>query len=81
VLLTTEQKQAREKHINTLKQKTKVFPVKGDIAVMESFANHPHGHIQMYNGTQWVSDFRQNNFWPGSAYSTNTPNYTIFKKN
>lgn len=32
----------------------------GDIAVM----NHgKHGHICMWNGKQWVSDFRQNNMW------------------
>lgn len=32
----------------------------GDIAVMD---NGKHGHICMYNGKQWVSDFIQNNMW------------------
>lgn len=32
----------------------------GDIAVM----NHgKHGHICMWDGKNWVSDFRQNNMW------------------
>lgn len=33
----------------------------GDIAVM---AHEEHGHICMWNGNQWVSDFKQNNMWP-----------------
>jgi hypothetical protein len=34
----------------------------------------PCGHIQMYNGTQWVSDFFQTRpFWPGKDYHNATP--------
>lgn len=33
---------------------------KGDIAVM---SHGEHGHICMWNGNQWVSDFKQNNMW------------------
>ena len=51
---------------------------------MESFQgakkNHPHGHIQMYNGEKWISDFRQNNFWPGSDYKNAKPSYVILRK-
>ena len=37
---------------------TNVHP--GDIAVI----NHgKHGHICMWDGKNWVSDFRQNNMW------------------
>jgi len=58
-------------------------PVKGDIAVFEAFKgdkkNHPWGHVQMHNGTQWVSDFKQNNFWAGSDYSKAKPAYTILR--
>ena len=32
----------------------------GDIAVM---SHGKHGHICMWNGSQWVSDFKQNNMW------------------
>jgi hypothetical protein len=54
---------------------------KGDIAVFQSPGyNHPHGHIQMYNGTQWVSDFKQpNGFWPGKDYRAKKPTYAIFR--
>ena len=32
----------------------------GDIAVMD---HGEHGHICMFDGIQWISDFRQNNMW------------------
>ena len=34
-------------------------PQAGDICVINRFKGHPHGHICMYNGRQWISDFRQ----------------------
>ena len=34
-------------------------PQAGDICVINRFQGHPHGHICMYNGRQWISDFRQ----------------------
>lgn len=58
-------------------------PVKGDIAVFESFTgakkHHPHGHIQMYNGSQWISDFKQHDFWAGPDYRNYKPSYTILR--
>jgi RHS repeat-associated protein len=58
-------------------------PRRGDIAVMKSFVAetkaHPHGHIEMYNGKQWVSDFKQNSFWPGSDYRIFKPDFTILR--
>lgn len=44
-------------------------PQKGDIAVFQNINKHPNGHIQMYNGTQWVSGFKQpRGFWAHSDY-------------
>ncbi len=51
----------------------------GDIAVIENFGTHRHGHIQMYNGSQWISDFRQRDFWPGSSYRTTQPPFVIYR--
>ena len=48
----------------------------GDITVFDINASHPAGHIQMFDGNQWVSDFFQNNFLP---YRTNVPNYTVYR--
>jgi hypothetical protein len=39
-------------------------PQAGDIAVFARNAAHPHGHIQIYDGNQWISDFKQRNFNP-----------------
>lgn len=51
----------------------------GDIAVIEAFGTHVHGHIQMYNGSQWISDFRQRDFWPGSSYRNTQPGFVIYR--
>ena len=32
----------------------------GDVMTIDSFGKHDYGHIAMWNGTNWVSDFRQN---------------------
>ncbi len=44
-------------------------PIKGDVVVWEGGSHSEHGHIQMYTGKQWVSDFRQNSFYPYSSHS------------
>lgn len=56
-------------------------PEKGDIAVFQPPDDkHPDGHIQIYNGTQWVSDFKQpNGFWPSPAYRDKKPRYSIYR--
>ena len=56
-------------------------PLKGDVVVFESYpGGNPAGHIQMYSGSQWVSDFFQTApFWPGAAYETHKTPYTILR--
>jgi len=63
-------------------------PLKGDIVVMQGYPGGtlcgscacPCGHIQMYNGSQWVSDFFQSRpFWPGQKYEENKPSFEIFR--
>ena len=34
-------------------------PQKGDIYVEDKTNTHPHGHIAIYDGNNWVSDFVQ----------------------
>ncbi len=53
-------------------------PVKGDISVLPSNHKHPFGHIAIYNGKQWVSDFKQNDIYPGPAYRA-VGKYQIFR--
>lgn len=44
-------------------------PQVGDVAVFNRSSKNPHGHIQIYDGNQWVSDFRQPKFSPYSQHN------------
>ena len=68
-----------KKGFNEVPQENYV-PLAGDIVVIQSYTGGSvHGHIQMYNGEAWVSDFVQKDFWPGSGYKKNEPSYNIFR--
>lgn len=41
----------------------------GDIVVFPAVKGHKYGHIAMWDGTQWVSDFKQKHFIVSPAYS------------
>jgi RHS repeat-associated protein len=68
---------------------TDYTPIKGDVAVIQGYPGGradaegiPYGHIQMYNGNQWVSDFFQpttRNFYPGPQYELYKPSYAIYR--
>jgi hypothetical protein len=53
-------------------------PQVGDVAVFDKTAQHPHGHIEMYDGHHWVSDFMQHSFSPYQDASS-TPTFTIYR--
>lgn len=44
-------------------------PQVGDVVVFNRTSKNPHGHIQIYDGNQWVSDFRQNKFSPYAQHN------------
>lgn len=46
-------------------------PQKGDVVVFSAIKGHKHGHICMYNGEQWISDFKQKSMYSASAYRNN----------
>jgi len=52
-------------------------PQVGDVAVFQQRYQGHSGHIQMYDGTRWISDFNQNRFLPGSKYA-NVP-FTVYR--
>lgn len=62
--------------------------LKGDIAVIQGYeggtsdANGvPYGHIQMYNGNIWISDFKQHRpFWPSGKYELYKPSFVIYRR-
>ena len=49
---------------------------KGDITVTESNASHPDGHVAMWTGAQWISDFVQNSEF---VYAYNQPPVHYFR--
>jgi len=52
----------------------------GDVVVIDSIPGHPHGHMAMFNGANWVSDFVQmHGLYPGPAYRSARPRYTIYR--
>ena len=55
-------------------------PLKGDVRVFQNYiGGSTHGHINMYNGNQWVSDFFENGFWPGRGYREHKAAFIIYR--
>jgi type VI secretion system secreted protein VgrG len=55
-------------------------PQKGDVVVIQPYkGGSEHGHIAMYDGQQWVSDFKQKDMWGGSGYRNNKPPHQIYR--
>jgi hypothetical protein len=60
----------------------------GDVVIIEGFEKHEAGHMAMYDGKRWISDFAQNNYpgreggvYPGDAYSKKRPEYRFYRWN
>ena len=53
-------------------------PQVGDVVVFDKTGQHPYGHIEMYDGHQWVSDFMQQSFSPYRD-AMSTPPFTIYR--
>lgn len=55
-------------------------PLRGDVVVLQPPSGQTAGHIQMYNGTKWVSDFVQGtDIYPGPAYRKDKVPYEVFR--
>jgi hypothetical protein len=55
--------------------------IKGDVCVFQPCkGTSAAGHIQMFTGDRWCSDFLQKNkFWPGSHYEKGPASYAIYR--
>ena len=54
--------------------------LKGDVAVIQATTHHKSGHIQGFDGKNWISDFVQKNgFWPAKEYREEKPAYVIYR--
>ena len=53
-------------------------PRRGDISVLPANSNSSFGHIAIYDGKQWISDFKQKSIYPSGAYKE-VGTYQIFR--
>lgn len=52
----------------------------GDVAIIQPIKGHPHGHMCMYDGRHWVSDFKQmHGLYPGASYRKHKPAYAVYR--
>jgi hypothetical protein len=52
----------------------------GDVAVIQPITGHPHGHMTMFNGTHWISDFKQmHGLYPGPSYRQLKPAFIVYR--
>jgi hypothetical protein len=52
----------------------------GDVVVIQPIEGHPHGHMAMFNGTIWISDFKQRHgLYPGPSYRRLKPPFKTFR--
>jgi hypothetical protein len=54
--------------------------VLGDIAVIQATSDSADGHIEGYDGHEWISDFVQKRgFWPGPTFRAEMPDYVLYR--
>ena len=53
----------------------------GDIVVFQPIGKRRFGHIAIWNGKQWVSDFKQRSIIVHSDYTKKECEYAIFRRN
>jgi hypothetical protein len=52
----------------------------GDVMMMDpTIRGHIHGHVAAYDGTAWISDHVQTDFWAGPAYRKERPCYAVYR--
>lgn len=52
----------------------------GDVVVIQAAPHHVHGHMAMFNGTHWVSDFvQERGFYPAQIYRDQNIPYALYR--
>jgi hypothetical protein len=55
-------------------------PMAGDVVIIQPITGHPDGHMAMYDGFIWISDFKQQHgLYPSEGYRTVAPPYKIYR--
>ena len=52
---------------------------KGDVVVFQPVKGHPDGHVAMFDGKQWISDYKQGSIYAASAYKNGAP-YVVYRR-
>jgi hypothetical protein len=47
----------------------------GDIVIFQETPTSPFGHIAVWNGKMWISDYRQESIFPDETYLVLVPTY------
>ncbi|HGW5057066.1 MULTISPECIES: C40 family peptidase [Citrobacter] len=56
-------------------------PRAGDVVVIQPYAGgHAAGHMAIYDGQDWYSDFKQRDFWGGPGYRSSKPAHQMYRK-
>ena len=63
----------------TTVSQTGYTPQTGDIIVMQQTSACIYGHMEGYDGSNWVSDFVQRELWPGPSFRAEKPAYAIYR--
>lgn len=72
---------ARGFYKSTLKNMLEQYdPIEGDVVVIEPYTGgNPAGHIAMFSGEDWISDFVQRDIWAGPGYRAKKPSLAIYR--
>jgi hypothetical protein len=55
-------------------------PQAGDVVVIQNYPGGKNaGHIAMYSGSKWISDFVQRDLWAGPGYRAKRPPIAIYR--
>jgi type VI secretion system secreted protein VgrG len=55
-------------------------PTVGDVVVIQPYkGGSVYGHVAMYNGDSWVSDFEQTDIWSGPGYRKAKPSFQVYR--
>lgn len=55
-------------------------PQRGDVVVFQAIEGHPDGHVAMFDGQAWISDFRQHDIYAGSDYRKIRAPYVLYRR-
>jgi hypothetical protein len=54
--------------------------MQGDVVVIQPYPDgNKSGHIAAYDGRQWMSDFKQRDFWSGPQYRKLQPSHAFYR--